>query len=163
MLLLTFASVAAATSPSAGADIEYAVIASPDVSLSALSMDDLRRFFQFRRKFWKPGSPVMILLSESGMAPDSFLLAQVYQLHDKASLRRLILEKLYQGQIDLAPKIVASDELAIRFVAAGRGLLAVVRADQVGDSGVKVLALDGKLPGSPGYTGRRSAGERDSP
>lgn len=104
-----------------------------------------------------------ILLSENGMEPGSFLLSHVYQVSDKASLRRLILEKLYQGQIDLAPKIVATDELAIRFVAAGRGLLAVVRADRLDGDGVRVLSLDGKLPGSPGYSGGRSSGDRESP
>jgi len=151
------------TLASAADGAEYAVIASPDVSISNLSMDDLRRFFRFNRRYWRPGSPVTILLSEAGMEPGSFLLSQIYQVSDKTSLRRLILEKLYQGQIDLAPKIVASDELAIQFVAAGRGLLAVVRADRLEGTGVKVLSLDGKLPGSPGYSGGTSSGGHEGP
>jgi len=147
----------------APAEPEFAIVASPDVTVADLSLDELRRLFGFSRKYWTASSPVTILLSEESMEPGSFVLEKVYQLPDKASLRRLILEKLYQGQIDLAPKIVGSDELAIRFVAAGRGLLAVVRADAVDGAGVKILALDGKLPGSPGYAGPRSVGDHESP
>jgi len=162
--VLAFVLVASWMIPyAAPAEPEYAIVASPDVAVSDLSLDELRRLFRFRRKFWKPSSPVTILLSEDNMQPGSFVLERIYQLPDLASLRRLILEKLYQGQINLAPKIVGSDELAVRFVAAGRGLLAVVRADALNGAGVKILTLDGKLPGSPGYAGRRSAGGHESP
>lgn len=162
LLLVVAATIVVPVDPSEAAVVEYAVIVSPDVPVSDLTTDELRRLFQFRRRYWRPGSPVIVLLSESGMGQGSFLLTEIYQLRDQSSLRRFILEKLYQGQIDLAPKIVASDEVAIRFVAAGRGLIAVVRANQVGDAGVKVLSLDGMLPGSTGYPGRRSAGDDEN-
>jgi hypothetical protein len=38
------------------------------------------------------------------------------------------------------------------FVAASRGVIAVVPADQVGSSAVITLRVDGKLPGEPGYS-----------
>ena len=149
--------------PCAGAEIEYAVIASPDVPVSNISLDELRRLFLFVKKYWKPGQPVTILISEGGLRPGSFVLRRIYQVKDEASLRRLILEKLYQWHIDLAPKIVASDQHAIAFVAAGRGLLAVVQADQVRGAGVKILSINGLSPGSPGYPGRSESVERDFP
>ena len=133
---------------------EYAVVVSPDVPVSNLSMDQLHRLFLFRERYWKPGLAVTVLLSEDGLEPGSFLLEKIYRM-DYASLRRLILEKLYQAEIDLAPKVVASDEVAVAFVASGRGLVAFVRANAAHGSSVKVVSIDGVPPGAPGYVLRR--------
>jgi hypothetical protein len=133
---------------------EFVVIASPDVPLSGLSLEQLRRVFLFREKYWKPGLPVTVLLTENGLEPGSFLLEHIYRM-DYASLRRLIVEKLYQEEIDYAPRVVASDELAVALAASGRGAIAIVRAKAAEGARVKILAVDGLRPGSPGYALRR--------
>ncbi len=132
----------------------YAVIASPDVPVANLSLDELRRLFLFRERFWRPGETVKVILSEGQLEPGSFLLGQVYRM-DFAALRRLILEKLSQGEIDLAPKVVTSDAVTVEYVAAGRGLLALVRAEAAHGARVKVLSIDGALPGQARYALRR--------
>ena len=152
---LAAGSVALAASRGSAAEDElYAVVASVDVPVKSLSIEDLRRLFLFRERYWKPGLPAKIILSEEGLEPNSYLLSQIYG-RDYPSLRRLIIEKLYQEEIDLAPKVVASDELAVVFVASGRGLIALVHASAARGTNAKLVAIDGLLPGMPGYGLRR--------
>lgn len=139
----------------ARAPVTYAVVVSPDVPISDVTLVELRRLFLFRKRFWEAGRRVTILLSETALEEPSYLLEEVYRVDDLRSLRRLILEKLYQEEIDLAPKIVASDGVALSFVASGKGLVTLVRADAVGDAKVKTLSIDGLLPDAEGYPARR--------
>jgi hypothetical protein len=132
----------------------YAVIVSRDVPVSNIEFDELRRIFRFKQHFWRTGQRATLLYSEENLDPGSFLLDRVYAA-EYGSVRRLILEKLYSGEIDLAPKVVATDETAVAFVASGSGLIAVVRADAVGAESVKVLTVGGSALGSADYPLRR--------
>lgn len=133
---------------------EYAIVVSPDVKVTTLSLERVRRLFLFRETYWRPGLPVRLLYSESGVEPNSFLLQRIYRM-EFSSLRRLIVERLYQEEIDLAPKVVASDAVAIAFVASGKGLIALVRANALQGADARPVAIDGVLPGAPGYALRR--------
>jgi hypothetical protein len=133
---------------------EYAIVVSPDVTVTSLSLERVRRLFMFRETYWKPGLPVRLMYSESGVQPHSFLLDRIYRM-EFSSLRRLIVEKLYQEDIDLAPKVVPSDEVAIAFVASGKGLIALVRASVAQGANARPVAIDGVPPGAPGYALRR--------
>jgi hypothetical protein len=130
------------------------VIVSPDVDVQSLSLDQLRRLFTFREKYWGFGKPVRLILSESQLEPGSFLLDRIYRM-DYGALRRLILENLYQGNIDLAPRVVASDAVAVEYVSAGRGLMALVRLGAVAGKQVRVVPIGGVTPGSDSYSLRR--------
>jgi len=133
---------------------EYAVIVSPDVPVAGLTLAQVRRMFLFTERYWKSGTPVRVLLSDDGLVSGSFLLETIYQM-DPQRLRRYIIEKLYQQEIDLAPKVVGNDDLAVKFVASGSRLIAIVRAEAVKGEQARVLPVDGALPGSPGYALRK--------
>ncbi|MDQ3698875.1 MAG: hypothetical protein M3373_12770 [Gemmatimonadota bacterium] len=132
--------------------VTFAVVTNPAVPVTGLTFDDLREVFFFRQRFWSGGKRVVLLLPGGGLDARSFVLEDIYRLND-AGLKRLILERLFQGQIEAAPPVVDSYREALTFVAASRGTLAVVRADAIaaGQSGIKVLRINGKLPGEPGY------------
>jgi hypothetical protein len=132
----------------------YAVVVSPDVPVSNLSTKELHRLFVFSKRFWAPSRPVTVLYSDDSLAEGSFLTESIYDMNFP-SIRRLILEKLYQGELDKAPKVVANDGLAVDFVASGRGLIALVRADAIGDAAVKVLRVDGHAIDAGDYPLRR--------
>ena len=129
---------------------KFAVIVSPDVELPACSLTELRRLFGLERQFWNAGHPVVVLLPAAGSGTHTFLLRRVYRT-DAGGLKRLMLEKLYRGEIDLAPKSVSSDREAVSFVASSKGLIAVVPAGLAAGPGVRTLRIEGKLPGDPGY------------
>ena len=151
---LVLAALVVATPESHAEGEAYAVVISQDVKVSNIEFDELRRIFRFQQHFWHAGRRATLLYSEENLDPGSFLLDRVYAA-DYGSVRRLILEKLYSGEIDLAPKVVATDETAVAFVASGSGLIAVVRADAVGAESVKVLTVGGSALGSADYTLRR--------
>jgi hypothetical protein len=129
----------------------YAVIASRNVSVANVSLDDLRGLLTLNRRFWTAGQRVVLVLPGEDLAARTFLLSKVYK-SSEAQLKRLFLEHLYQGDIDAPPKTVDSYREMLDFVAASRGVIAVVPADQVGSSAVITLRIDGKLPGEPGYS-----------
>jgi len=132
----------------------HAAIVSPDVPVDNLSSEELRRLFLFSRRFWVPGHPATILFSEENLTDDSFMIERIYRM-EYPSIRRLILEKLYQSEIDLAPKVVANDSMTVQFVASGSGLVAIVPIDHARRANVKVLTIDGKAPSDEGYPLRR--------
>ena len=128
----------------------FALVVSPEVPVTEVSFDEVTRLFSFHKKFWKPGEPASVLLPASGLEARSFLLRKIYNLSEP-ELRQMILKKLYQGEIDLPPKVAASDREALTFVASARGLVTLVPADSVRGTSVKVLRVDGKLPNDAGY------------
>jgi hypothetical protein len=120
----------------------HAVIVSKGVEVDRLSFDDLRRIFMFRRTLWKTGVLINVLLPAGGTSTRAFMLQHVYRMPDD-ELRRFILQRIFQGEIDFAPKVVRSDRDAVAFVASGRSLIAIVDADTPGLDSVKVVPVDG--------------------
>jgi hypothetical protein len=70
---------------------------------------------------------------------------------DEPRYRQMLLERMYRGEIDLAPKVVDSGDNTVAFVAASRGLIAIVPATLADSGRVRVLAVAGKAPGATGY------------
>src|SRR5262245_40080088 len=128
----------------------FAVVVSPDVPASDLTLEEVRRLFLLKKSFWKPGAPVTILLPGSGSSTRTFLLKTICRT-DEPGLKRLILEKLYRAEIDLAPKVVGSGKETISFVASSRGVAGIVPVEDSAGADVKVLRINGKLPGESGY------------
>lgn len=128
----------------------YAVIVSSDVGLVDLSVEELRRILTFKRTFWKTGQAISLLLPGAPLPARTFLLQRMYRMSDD-ELRRFILERLFQAEIDFAPKVVTSERDAIAFVASGRSQIAIVSSDVQDLSKVKVLRIAGRLPGEAGY------------
>lgn len=150
-LLALLATCLLASTPAAPRAAEsYAVVVSASVPVDNLSSAELRRILRLDRRYWKAGEPVVVLLPPSGSATRAFALSRVMKLGE-AELRRVVLEKMYSGEIDLAPKVVASDGEAASFAASGRGVLAIVPASTPVGTGVKILRIDGHLPKEPGY------------
>ena len=96
-----------ATRATSVAGSEYAVIVSNGVAVDGLSLDELRRIFLFKRTVWRPGQTINVLLPDTGTATRAFLLRDIYRMSE-GELRRFILERIFQAEIDLAPKVVGS-------------------------------------------------------
>jgi hypothetical protein len=136
--------------PVPAASLCYAVIVSHAVPVQALTQDDLRYILTFKRTVWTTGQPISLLLPARHLPARHFLLTRVYRMSD-AELRHYTLERLIQADIDFAPKVVSSDEDAIAFAAAGTAVIAVVSAATELPPTVRVVRIDGRLPGDTGY------------
>jgi len=133
---------------------DYVVVVSPSVAIEDISLEGLRDVFAFRRRFWGPTRPITVLYSSESLEKNSVLLRQIYG-KDMVGLRRLILENINRGDLDFAPKVVATDGIALQFVTAGEGLIALVKRSAADGTGFKIISVDGKKPGHPQYPLRR--------
>jgi hypothetical protein len=135
----------------AGAATEaYVVVANDDVPVQDLSLDEVRRVFLLQRAFWKPGKPVRVVLPATGQPGRAFLLEKVCR-RSESDLRRRIMEAVYSGETDQAPRMAGSDLEALNLVAASTGAVALVTAESSLPDGTRLLRVGGKLPSDPGY------------
>jgi len=148
-LAATTLSAASPAQTSAAAE-KYVIIVSQDVALGELSLEELRRLFLFKRLFWTPGKPVRLILPATGQPARSFLLDKVYQ-RSEGDLRRLILESMYRGETDQAPRMVAGEAEILNVVGSSTGAISLVSSDAALPAAVKALKIDGKLPSDAGY------------
>lgn len=134
----------------APADRAYAVIVSKGVEVDELSLDELRRILTFKRTQWKSGRTINLLLPGRSLPARTFILERLYRMSDE-ELRRFILQRIFQAEIDFAPKVVDVERDAVAFVASGQTAMAIVSSATPGLDSVKVLRIDRRLPGQAGY------------
>jgi hypothetical protein len=126
-----------------------AVVVAPDVPVEDLSFPEVRKLFLGERQFWTPKLRV-VLLMRAPVAPErEIVLRSIYQMSE-AQFRQYWISKVFRAEVSSGPKIVYSNEMATELVSAIPGAVAFVDSAQV-PKGLKVLKIDGKLPGDKGY------------
>jgi hypothetical protein len=133
----------------AGKQAAVAIIVNPKNTASDPSLGELRALFTLERQFWPDGHRVVLLLPPSGSVERQALLTRVYGTSE-SELRKRWVAKLFAGQIPAIPSVVPASERVAALVQQSRGAIAAVRAHEV-PPGVRVLAIDGKRAGDPGY------------
>ena len=78
------------------------------------------------------------------------ILKTVYRMSE-AEFRRYWIERVFRAEAQSGPMIVYSNETATELVASLPGAVAFVDAAQV-PKGLKVLRIDGRLPGGEGLS-----------
>lgn len=142
-------------SPAAGAEV--AVIVHPSNPLSDISSPDLVQILKMERQHWSAGGRIYLVLQESGTREKELLLKKLYGMKD-AELKQYYLGKLYRGEIASFPRIAHSSAGARRLVSQAPNAISFVDTASV-DASVKVLRIDGKRPGEPGYVLAPHSGE----
>ena len=132
--------------PAAG---DVAIVVSPDVPVDGLTFKELRELLLGDRQFWTPGLRVSLLMRAPAAREREVILKTVYRMGE-ADFRRYWIEKVFRAEAPSGPKIVYSNETATELVAALPGAVAFIDAVQV-PKGLKVLRIEGKLPGEKGY------------
>jgi ABC-type phosphate transport system substrate-binding protein len=126
-----------------------AVVVGPDTPVTDLTFAEVRKVFLGERQFWNPKVRV-VLLMRAPVAPErDVVLRTIYQMSE-AQFRQYWISKVFRADVAAGPKIVYSNETASELVAAIPGAVAFVDASQV-PKGLKVIKIDGKLPGDAGY------------
>ena len=101
------------------------------------------------QQHWEAGERIYLVLQESGTPEKELVLKKLYRMKD-AELKQFYLGKLYRGEIASFPRIAPLERGRQRLVSQAPNALAFIDAAAV-DSTVKVLRIDGKRPGEPGY------------
>ena len=128
---------------------DVAVVVNPGVPVNDLSFAEVRKLLLGDRQFWNSSLRVTLLI-RAPVAPErDVVLKTVYQMTE-AQFRQYWIAKVFRAEAASGPKIVYSNEEATEMAATVPGSIAFVAASKV-PKGLKVLKIDGHLPGEPGY------------
>lgn len=138
-----------------GKEEALAIIINTNNPLESLTFEELRKLCLAERKHWATGRKVTLALREPGQPEREAVLTQICQMTE-SEFNKHFLQGSFTGNVDTAPKELASANVVCRFVFNVPGAIGFVRASEVTGS-VKVLRLDKLSPGEPGYKLKLSA------
>jgi hypothetical protein len=141
--------VIAPLAPAADTKTDVAVVVRPEVPVSDLTFGEVRKLLMGDRQFWSPGMRVTLLVRAPVAREREVILKTVYRMSE-SEFRRFWIEKVFRQEAPSGPKIVYSNESATDLVGAIPGAVAFVDSGQV-PKGLKILRIDGRLPGEKGY------------
>ena len=130
---------------------ELAVVVSPGVNVSALSLRDLRAIYRGEQQFWgKGGRRITLLLPPPGAPERDAVLRHVFEMSE-AEYTRFWIAKTFRDEVTSGPKVVSSSTLTMRLVRSLPGAIAFVRLSELDERGMRVIRIDGALPRDEGY------------
>ena len=128
---------------------DLAIVVHLDTPVSQLTFAELRKVFLGERQYWNPATAVVLLIRAPTSAERSAVLNVIYEMREP-QFKQYWIAKIFRAEMTSPPKIVYSNESANQLVAAIPGAIAFMAASDV-KPGLKVLRVDGHLPGEPGY------------
>lgn len=134
--------------PAMKSSSDVAVVVNPRNPVSDLTIGDLDQIIRGDRRFWNGKSTITLYMRERGAREREVALSKAKL--DDSQFKRLWGELVFRGMANAEPVTVPSNGLASQCVRDSNGALAFVVAHDL-PSDVKVLKIDGKLPGEPGY------------
>jgi hypothetical protein len=130
-----------------GADV--AVVVNADTPVSDLSLSEVRKVLLGERQYWNSKLPVTLLIRAPVARERDVVLQVIYQMSE-AQFKQYWVAKIFRAEAASPPKIVYSNDMQYDLVTAIPGAIAFVDAKAV-RPGVKVLRVDGHLPGEKDY------------
>lgn len=131
----------------AGGDV--AIVVHPLLPVDNLSFADLRKVFLGERQYWPGNMRVTLLIRAPAARERDVVLKSIYQMGE-AQFRQYWVSKVFRADTASGPKIVYSTEMVAELVPNIPGSIAFADAAKV-PKGMKVLKIDGHLPGEKGY------------
>ncbi|HTR39023.1 MAG TPA: hypothetical protein VMH80_24125 [Bryobacteraceae bacterium] len=128
---------------------DVAIVVPQDVPLSNVSFAELRRLMLGEKQYWTSNLHVTLLARAPGSAERDIVLRTVYQMSE-AQFRQYWIAKVFRAEVQSGPRVVYSSEMAAEVAESTPGALAYMDAAQV-PKGLKILKINGLLPGQKGY------------
>jgi phosphate transport system substrate-binding protein len=126
-----------------------AVLVHPDTPVDDLPLAEVRKLFTGEKRYWTAEMPVVLVIRAPEARERAVVLGNIYRMTE-SQFKQYWIGKIFRGEAVSAPKIVYSNDMSRQLVAVVPGAIAFVSAEEAGP-GVKVLKVDGHLPGDPGY------------
>jgi ABC-type phosphate transport system substrate-binding protein len=147
--LLAFAAGVAFPSPANAQMSDVAVVVNSKNSVSSITLADLRKVFSGQKRTWPGGTAITIIVRSSASHERETLLHLLRMSEsDYKEYWRL---QVYRGDAAAEPIAVPSNGMQREALAIYPGAIALVEAEDV-KQGMKILTVDGHLPGTPGYS-----------
>jgi len=128
---------------------DIAVVVNADVGADNVTMADLRRILTGDREFWPSNQRVTIFVRAPIARERDAIVRDICQMTE-AQFRQHWIGKVFRAEAPSGPKIVYSAESTIEQVARTPGAIGLVTGPVTAKT-VKVLKIDGRLPGQSGY------------
>jgi ABC-type phosphate transport system substrate-binding protein len=146
--ILGFALAALAFAPT-GTSSDIAVIVNPSTPISNLSVAELRAILSGDRRSWDMKTPAVVLMRLPGSHERDVVLQRVLK-QSESDYKKFWVGKIFRGEVIFEPATAPSAGLALDYVSSVQGAISFVDSSQV-QSRVKLVKIDGKLPGDSGY------------
>jgi len=127
---------------------DIAVVINPKNDTSELSSADLRKILLGDRRFWKNKAPLTIVLREPGSRERQDVIASLGM--SDAEFGQHWRDRVFRGEVSAVPLSVPSNGMASQVVRDNAGGVTFVLGRNLSPD-LKVLKIDGKLPGEAGY------------
>ena len=137
---------ATGTPPGAG----IAIVVNTNNPVNNLSLADLRKIYFGDRQYWKSNLPVVLLMRSPGSHEREVVLRVVFEMTEERYTKYWV-AKVVRAEVSDPPASLYSFGMLQEGVRGNPGAVGYVDANDV-RPGVKVLRIDGLLPGDPGYS-----------
>lgn len=131
----------------AAADI--AVVVHRDVPIDNLSFPELRKIVLGDRQFWSSNLRVTLLIRAPTAHERDVVLKNILQMSE-AQFRQYWIGKVFRAESSAGPKTIYTNEMAASLIANLPGSMSFIESGQV-PKDMKILRIDGLLPGDKGY------------
>jgi ABC-type phosphate transport system substrate-binding protein len=146
---ILIAAALAAIAPAARADkVQLAIVVDKDNPRSEITLEELRAIFLGKQKEWGDGTRIVPLDLEPGSGERELFNAQVLEM-EQGEVDRFWVDQKMRGSSG-APRVAPAAGAVVKLAGRIRGVIGYVPAGSA-DGSVKILKVDGVLPGKPGY------------
>jgi len=150
VLLSVPAGLAGASETEGVSGAGIAVIVNAENPVEQLSLADLQRIVLGERRSWSGRIPLVLMMRNEASRERILLLQKVCHMTD-AEYHQYWTGKIFRGDVTSEPVSLPSLGTALNFVSSIKGGISFVDAASV-RPGIKVLRVDGRLPGEQGYS-----------
>jgi ABC-type phosphate transport system substrate-binding protein len=126
-----------------------AVIVHPSTPIDNLTFAEMRRVFLGERQYWNANMPVLLIVRAPVALERQVVLNKIYRMTE-SQFTQYWIARIFRAETVSTPKVVYSNTTINELVAAIPGAISLVRVDDM-TPGVKVVRIDGALPGDPTY------------
>ena len=130
-------------------DADVAIVVHPDTPVNNLTLAEVRKVFLGERQYWNANIPVVLLIRAPVARERNVVLKTIYQMSE-SQFKQYWIAKIFRAESATAPKVVYSNDMANELATAIPGAIAFIDVREV-RPGTKVIRVDGRLPGEPGY------------
>lgn len=147
LMALALISFRAAGTP---ADAEVAIVVNSSNPVSNLTLAELRKIYFGDRQYWKGNLPVVLLMRSQGSHERDVVLRVIFEMTEDRYTKYWV-AKVMRAEVSDPPASLYSFGMLQEGVRGNPGAIGYVNANDL-RSGVKVLRIDGLLPGESGYS-----------
>ena len=126
-----------------------AVVVHPKVKTTGLKRNELANLLLGERRFWSGRLRVTLLIPAPGARERKVFVQDLCKMTEP-QFRQYWIGMVFRGKATSSPKVTYNNVMAGQLVRVIPGALALIAVKDV-KPGMKVLKIDGKAPGDPGY------------